>query len=171
MTSRKIVQSTISITAGVLLLAAGLAILTYFNPMRLAFMATFEVRNDTARDFQMVPIGMREGDGDYGPLPMYDSTELPLRRRDNIRFTVSASGVIVVNYDCDDINFRHLLLKDKNGRQWIMDTDKRGAHHSCYGPQQSQYIIRDDQIVPAPQELLPCFEGEFVQYSGAVDYK
>lgn len=171
MKARKVIRLLIAVIMVLLLFAGGLIVFARFNPMRLAFVATFEVRNETTRDFQIVPIGMREGSGEYGPLPLYENQDLPLKSRDDIRFTIPAGDTIVVNYDYDDINYRHLLLKDGQGRLWIMDTDKRGTRHVCYGPQQSIYIIRDDQIMPAPQELAPCFDDNFVEYSAAADYK
>lgn len=155
-----------------LLLLLGLFIASSFifdpyNPMRLAFLANFEICNDSGVDVWVTPIGMWEGSGAYGPLPRYDRDEAPAyRSRQRCDIPVKAKGAVRIIYDWDDINFRHLLVRTAGGDVYLTDTDKNGDLHSCYSPSQERYRIPPlAEMQKAPAELLPCTRGESVTYS------
>lgn len=155
----------------VVLLILGLALAIAFNPFLGFFLTSFQVTNASGSDLEIMPIGMWNGSDDYGPLPRYRSARPPyipcLRRPISLRAGETARIV----YDWDDINFRHVLVKDTAGRLRILDTDKRGTRGYSYAPQRDRYIIpRLNDLSSAPQELLPCFAGESVTYSAAKQY-
>ena len=155
-----------------LALVACLFLLNSVNPLQMAFLASFDVVNDSGQDVWVTPIGMWEGAGEYGPLPRYrdrfppavwvgPASDLALARNARLKIT----------YDYDDINFRHILVRAASGDVFIVDTDRRGSLHLCYGPQQSTYRIPPlAELSGAPAELLPCVNVDSVSYSGAKQY-
>jgi hypothetical protein len=149
-----------------------LVFLNGFNLMQLAFIESFQVANVSGEDVTIMPVGMREGSGKYAPLPRYRNAGPPAVRL-NVKTPISLqSGEIApIAYDYDDINFRCILVRDSRGATYILDTDKKGTKSSCYGPQKSRYAIPPlKQLRPVPVELLPCFDGEAVSYSGAAEF-
>jgi len=146
--------------------------LNALNPMQVAFVEGFEVVNDSGETVSVTPVGMWQGTGEYGPLPLYRS-RLPaipeLRGRAQRQLAPSAACRFL--YDHDDINFRHLLVRTAAGDVFILDTDKRGSLNACYGPQQSTYRIPPlVGLSGAPAELLPCVNGDSMSYPGAKQY-
>lgn len=142
------------------------------NPMLLAFLVSFEVQNDSGEEIDIISIGMISPTGKYGPLPRYQNVyppAVPIDRREIVRLQPRASSKIT--YDYDDINFRHILIRDKIGAFYILDTDKKGTKDSCYGPQKNLYIIPAIQNLKAvPKELIQCFDGRDVFYEDAKEY-
>ncbi len=149
-----------------------LALLMLCNPMLLMFLSSFEIINESGADIWVTPVGRWEGSGHYGPLPRYwngTPPAIPSWRRHEVPIKIGDRLEIV--YDCDDINFRHLLVRTDSGEVYITDTDKKGTIHYTYPPQQSSYRIPPlSEMQLAPDELLPCTQGESVRYSAAVDY-
>ncbi len=142
------------------------------NPLLLAFLTKFDIVNEAGVDVWVTPIGMCEGSGRYGPLPMFHNRFPPaipkLSRHD---IPLESGESLTVIYDWDDINFRHVLVRTGSGDVLILDTDKKGNLHSCYGPQKDKYVIPSlADLSNAPPELVPCIEGRTVPYSGAVEY-
>ncbi len=170
MQRRKWLITVVTVVAGISLGIGGLLMLC--NPMLLAFLTSFEIRNDSGADVWVTPIGRWEGSGKYGPLPQYRSrtpVAIPSRRGHDIH--VKAGGRLEIIYDWDDINFRHLLVRSGSGQVYITDTDKNGTLDSCYAAQRSSYRIPPlKEMRKASAELLPCTRGESVRYSGSVDY-
>ena len=146
--------------------------LNAYNPIQLEFLVSFDVINESGEEIVIMPIGMVEGTERYGPLPRFSSTRAPAKpidRREPISISIGDRATIV--YDYDDINFRHILIRDRYGTIYIVDTDKKGNISSCYGPQERRYsvpLLKD--LRHAPDELLPCFDGKYVRYSVAVEY-
>lgn len=142
------------------------------NPMQLAFLVSFQVDNQAGVDLEIMPIGMLEGTMEYAPLPRYDSQlegAMPVDWTKPVRLRAGARLTVI--YDYDDINFRHILIKDVQGRYYLLDTDRRGTKSHCYGPQKSVYTIPPlPTLPPVPVELIPCFNGSKVIYSGAREY-
>jgi len=149
-----------------------LLVLIPFNPMLLVFLESFEMYNDSGVDVWVTPIGMCEGSGKYGPLPRFRNHYPPgLPSRQDHDIPLKAGGSVTITYDCDDINFRHILVRTDSDEVLILDTDKMGDLDSCYGPQQDAYGIPPlDQLQKVPAELVPCAKGESVSYSGMVEY-
>jgi hypothetical protein len=146
--------------------------LVALNHLHVAFVEGFEVVNDSGDTISVTPVGMWEGTGDYGPLPLYRS-RLPaipqLRGRARRQLAPNASCRFL--YDYDDINFRHLLVRTAAGDVFILDTDKRGSLDACYGPQRSSYRVPPlTELATAPDELRPCLHGRSVAYSAAKQY-
>lgn len=173
--------AVVAVVIGLVILGIGLLIALFvafvlvtapWNPMVLAFIATFEMYNDSGVDVWVTPIGMCEGSGEYGPLPRYRDRYPPaLWSRQDHDVPLEAGDSVRITYDMDDINFRHILVRTGSEDVFILDTDKMGDRHSCYGPQQDAYGIPPlDQLEKAPAELLPCAKGESVSYSGMVEY-
>jgi len=142
------------------------------NPLWLVFLAEFQIVNESQVGVWVTPIGMREGSGEYGPLPMFHSRSLPaIPKLSNHDIWVGPGESLTVVYDWDDINFRHTLVRTESGRVLIVDTDKMSNLHSCYGPQQEKYVIPPlAELRQASPELLPCIKGESVVYSKEVEY-
>jgi hypothetical protein len=136
------------------------------------FLFSFDIKNDTGVNVRVTPIGMRQSSGLYGPLPCYKrKNPFPIRSLQNHDIQIKAGMRIKIIYDCDDINFRHILVRTASDDIYIVDTDKMGTKDSCYAPQQKSYRIPPiKQLTKAPKELLPCTRGESVKYSGAVEY-
>ena len=64
-----------------------------------------------------------------------------------------------------------ILIKDKGGNMYVLDTDKMGNKHRTYGPQKDVYTIPPLKELPlAPASLKPCFHGDNVEYEGAREY-
>ena len=143
-----------------------------FNPMLLAFLEDFTIVNESGTDLTIMPIGMVEGTGRYGPLPRYDRSTVgarPVAWRKTLH--LAAGEAVKIVYDYDDINFRHILVMDGAGNCYNLDTDKRGTTLHCYGPQQTRYTIPPvTELGPTPKELMPAFHGRAVPYSGARSY-
>jgi len=159
------------VLAGIALLlvvgVVGLALVAApWNPMLLVFLQSFEMYNGSGAEVWATPIGMREGSGRYGPLPRYKSKDAPAfgsRQTHDIHLRPGESVTIV--YDCDDINFRHILVRTASGRVLIVDTDRMGGLHACYGPQREEYEIPPlGQLSDAPEELVPCARGAIVRH-------
>ena len=84
---------------------------------------------------------------------------------------LKAAHTLKVTYDCDDINFRHVLVRSASDEVFIVDTDKKGTRGVCYGPQKDAYTIPPlAELKEAPPELIRCTGGEYTRYSGAVEY-
>jgi hypothetical protein len=149
-----------------------LRIINAFDPMQLAFLESFQIENRSGQYLEVVPIGMFEGTGLYGPLPLYRNTfppAIPLPTSQTI--SIASGNKTRVTYDYDDVNFRHILIRDKTGHIYILDTDKKGTKQACYGPQKDIYTIPPvDQLQIAQSELIQCFYGHKVSYSDAKEY-
>jgi hypothetical protein len=161
--------------SGCLILTVGaLAAVTIFvfcNPFLLAFLTTFRVANESGEDLRITPIGMWEGSGRYGPLPMYRNASPPAWPRKGHGLRLPAGKSISITYDWDDINFRHILVKGRGDRILILDTDRMGTLTGCCPPAKERYVIpKLKELRPAPKELVPCFRGKDVAYSGAKEY-
>jgi len=151
---------------------AGLRAINAFNPMQLAFLESFRITNNSGESILVMPIGMITGSGRYGPLPRYRHSSPPavaLRRSEPIQ--IAAGAETDVTYDYDDINFRHILIKDTHGNIYILNTDKRGSRDESFGPQRENYIIPPlKELGPAPEALVGCLDGHIVDYDGAREY-
>jgi hypothetical protein len=168
MRTRHEVLLGVGILTAVLMGVAGMALLGF--AFQATFARGFEVVNDSGEGVEFVPIGMWEGSGEYGPLPQCRRSfpHIPLRHRP---FSMAAGATALVFYDWDDINFRHLLVKDGPGRVLILDTDKVGSTQFCYPPQRDVYRIPPvKELQPADRQLVPCFGGQTVAYAGARQY-
>jgi len=157
----------VALAAGVVTVAA----LRAFNPMLLAFLADFEIINDSARDVSVTPIGMWQGSGRYGSLPRYRDNYPPVLTCQSHDVPVTAGRSVRITYDWDDINFRHILVRTSSGECYMLDTDKKGTLQSCYAAEKERYRIPPLGDLPrAPAELIPCTRGESVLYPGAKEY-
>ena len=162
-----------SLSVGILALAVALLVLANaFNPMQLAFLESFDVVNQNCQDIDIMPIGMMAFTGKYGPLPRYKNWYPPAVALDSTKpISVAAGSRIRITYDCDDVNFRHILVGSGDGAIYIVDTDSKGTKHACYGPQKKVYLLPPlEHLQHAPIELVPCFHGHEVAYSGAIEY-
>ncbi len=143
----------------------------HFNPMQAMFLTTFRVKNLSGVNVTITPIGVRETTLAYMPLPRSDDERMPILDRIDYGIEVPANGGIDITYNSDDVNFRHILVKGPDGRVLILDTDKRGTRHVCYPAQQKVYAIpRLQKLKETPKELIPCFYGKSLSYSGAEEY-
>jgi hypothetical protein len=152
-----------------LVVLLGFVLALGFNPMRLAFLVSFEVKNASNEDVTIMPIGTLEGSEKYSPLPRYRNSYPPAISLDT-RTPVAIPGgeTVTITYDYDDINFRHILVRDAQGTMYTLNTDKRGNRHSCYGPQKSCYSIPPlKNLELASNDLIPCFYGKSVDCSRA----
>ena len=146
---------------------AALAIaLTGCPGIAAAFLATFEIRNDSGEPVWVTPIGMTEGSGRFGPLPRYNRQEGSTRSNPNrTRLLLKPGESVAVTYDTDDINFRHILVRPARGPLRILDTDHMGTLGACYGPQKALYAIPSLRtLLPAPIDLEACETGSYVPY-------
>ncbi|MCD4784548.1 MAG: hypothetical protein K8T10_12065 [Candidatus Eremiobacteraeota bacterium] len=151
-----------------------LFLLIAYNPMGLAFKASFNIVNKSGEDMRITPIGMWEGkEGYYGPLPrFYDKYPPMIPNLRNHSIKLKANQKLKYTYDWDDINFRHILIERKNREIYILDTDKMGTSGACIGPQKKSYEIPHPiMLETAPPELIPCTKGKEIKYSGAVQYR
>jgi hypothetical protein len=150
-----------------------LRVMNAFNPMQLSFLESFYIVNSSGERIEVMPIGMLEGSGRYGHLPRYRNSFPPaIRISASQPINLAPEAEAKVTYDYDDINFRHILIRDQMGNTYILDTDKKGTISTSYGPQKDRYIIPSlKETLYAPKELIPCFNGEYVTYKeGFVEY-
>src|SRR5437867_3289174 len=71
-----------------------------WNPMLMALMGDFEIRNESGRNLQVMPIGITTGDGKYGPLPRYDANRPPARKiASGSLLSIKANEAAHVTYD------------------------------------------------------------------------
>ena len=137
------------------------------NPLLLIVMTRFEVVNESGVDLWITPIGMwegTEGTGGYGPLLIFCNRFPPAIPRAwfSHDLPVKSGKSRTVMYENDDVNVRHILVRTEAGDLFIVDTDS----------EKDKYEIPPLASLPkAPSELLPCAEGEYVTYSGAVEYR
>ena len=138
------------------------------------WLVSFEIVNESGVDLWITPIGMTEGSGLYAPLPRYSDKifpiAIPLWKEEN-DILIKSGESLRYTYDYDDINFRHILVRADPDDIYIINTDKKGTLHHCYGPQKKKYVIpplADLQKIPV--ELIPCTSGRSVKYSGAIEY-
>ena len=164
--------STNQIARGCAVLAAGpvlgviLILLGVCHPLVGPFLSTFRVRNDSGQTIWITPLGMWEGNGMIGPLPLYHHTAYMLRDLRVGKRELLPGASMQFTYDMDDINFRHILVRDATGVIRILDTDKRGTIGRCYGAQHGIYSIPPlRSLKPAPQQLRVCERGEPVEYA------
>jgi len=137
-------------------------IVILFNPIRNVFIDSFYVINMSGEDVWITPIGMREGDGKFGPL-FTISPKVPTN------IFIKACGEVKITYNWDDINFRYILVKDYNGTVRMLKTDNIGDINHCYPAQNDTYIIPPlSKLELAPIELLPTLSGEFVEYNSNI---
>jgi hypothetical protein len=139
--------------------------------MQLAFLTTFEMYSDADVDVWVTPIGMYEGSGQYGPLPRYRDSFPPAWPAKAEDVYLPAGSSVRFTYNWDDVNFRHILVRDRTGQVFIVDTDKRGDLHGCCSPEHDRYRIPPlDAMRKAPPELIPCTRGEVVRWK-VIEYK
>lgn len=146
--------------------------LNALNPLQVGFIEGFEVVNDSGETVSVTPIGVWERTGEYGPLPLYRSKfpAIPQLRGPAQRQLAPNTSCRFL-YDCDDINFRHILVQTTAGDVFIVDSDKRGSLNACYGPQRSRYRVPPlAELARAPNGLRPCLHGKSVAYSGCKQY-
>lgn len=176
---RAVLWTCIPICAGLIILAVlcpfgskWLWLINAFNPMQLTFLESFYVVNSTGEAVEIMPIGMIAVSGEYGPLPRYRDAfppAVPIPISQPISLTPGAKRKLT--YDYDDINFRHILVRDKTGSIYILETDKKGTKHACFGPQKDLYTIPPvERLESAPEELIQCFCGNYVPYTDAKEY-
>lgn len=155
-------------------LAAGgvtVAALRAVNPMQMAFLADFEIINDSGRDVRVTPIGMWQGSGRYSSLPRYRDSYPPVLPCQSHVVPVAAGRSVRITYDWDDINFRHILVRTSSGGVFMLDTDNKGTLGSCYAAEKERYRIPPlGDLRRAPARLIPCTRGASVLYSGAKEY-
>lgn len=135
----------------------------------------FTVINTSGEVIYVTPIGMCRGSGEYGPLCSYAHNEALMKKKLDIKETsdirIPSEGSYTFDYDWHDTNFRYILVRNEEGIVYILDTDKRGTLQTTYPPQQKSYAIPPLAALDiAPQELLPCIEGEFIYYTAAKEY-
>jgi hypothetical protein len=142
------------------------------NPLLLAFLVSFRVVNESGEAVEFVPIGMTTGSGWYSPLPRYQDLSPPAVAITNPEpISLEPGEETQVVYDYDDVNFRHLLIRDGRGNIYVLDTDKKGTKRAAYGPQKDRYAIPElRHLSPAPRALHPCLYGKRVKYDGAKEY-
>ncbi len=169
---RSKIKWVLIISAAVIAGLFSLFVVIFCNPMVLMFMVSFDIVNESGSDLWITPIGMWEGNRRYGPLPRFRDRYPPcIPHGQHCDIPVKAGQRLRITYDCDDINFRHILLRDISGIIYIVDTDKKGTARYCCGPQKKEYVIPPlEDLQKAPDELASCTRGENVSYSGAVDY-
>ncbi len=164
-------------TTGLLLLAVGglviwITIWTLHNTVVIPFLESFEIVNNSGEDIHVTPIGMVEGSGRYAPLPRYGDEFPPaVRMEPSYNIFLKAGSVLRITYDMDDINFRHILVRTGENRVLIVDTDRRGTLMTSYGPKNKHYQVPTlEQLQTAPEEVIPCTRGQYVQFSGMKEY-
>ncbi len=157
------------VIAGVMaaaLLYGALVAFNAYNPMLSAFLVSFEMYNGSGRDVWVTPIGMWEGSGEYGPLPRFRKIgggAYPYSKNHDLH--LATGETLAYTYDWDDINFRHILVRDARGKVLILDTDKQGGLHVCCAAQQTRYTIPPlSTLSQAPPELVPCTKGRTVRW-------
>ncbi len=138
------------------------------------WLVSFDIVNESGVDLWVTPIGMMEGSGLYAPLPRYSDkifpVAIPLWKQEHDILLESGES-LRYTYDYDDINFRHILVRTNSDDIYLVDTDKKGTLHSCYGPQKKKYTIPPlADLRKAPAGLIPCTNGKSVKYSGAQEY-
>lgn len=151
---------------------SGLVFFARLNPLFLAFVSEFEIVNESGQFIRVTPVGMMEGDGRYCPLGAY-YLRLPdgEKKRHPHDIGLKAGESIKILYDMDDINFRHILIRNASSEIFIMDTDKRGNLHYCYGAEKDKYVIPAlTHLSRASAELFPLINDKCVYYSGAREY-
>ena len=168
MGTRHTVLLGVGLLSLVLLGVGGMALLGF--TFQASFVSGFGVVNDSGESVEFVPIGMWEGSGETGPLPQCRPSfpHIWLRHQP---VSLPAGATARVFYDWDDINFRHLLVRNSSGRLFILDTDKVGSTQLCYAPQRDAYRVPPlKKLRPADRVLAPCFGGRTVAYAGARQY-
>lgn len=151
--------------AVLLSLVLGVVVLRSCHPVARVFVSELRIRNDSGVTVWVTPIGMWEGRGRIGPLPRLTPALWMWRHPRQTRLRLDPGESVRILYDWDDINFRHILVRDAAGVVRILDTDRKGNLGNCYRAQRDTYVIPALKMLRlAPAELHPCEKGKAVDY-------
>jgi hypothetical protein len=130
-------------------LASLLMLFNSVNPMQLAFVSSFRVDNRTTQPLWVTPIGTFNS-GAKGVLPQFALSfpAIPAFRSRDLR--VESAGPIWIIYDCDDINFSEILVRDAQGeyRQPVVDPNPPKVNY--YRNKQERYVIEGWELLSLP---------------------
>ncbi len=142
----------------VLLLFAGHSV----NPMALAFLTTFQVRNDSKGEVQ-VWVGGRGESGRPAllPLHLWEFPAVPAFRSGG--FGLKPGAVATITYDWDDTNFTVIIVKTSDGELLAMPVDGGDNRVGCCTPHRQELYV-----IPSLRELRQATadERELVSRSG-----
>lgn len=134
----------LSLPCGLLgLLATSAFLVNPWNPMQLAFLTEFRVRNQLKEPVWITPIGSFTSGG-KGVLPQFSAKEPPaIPAWQSTVLRVDPGTVRVVYYDWDDINFTELLVEFADGSQRLLLVDPNPPTDGYSPNKQKEYFISD----------------------------
>ena len=108
----------------------GLFLLNSFNPLTLAFLTSFQLRNDSSENLRVWFAGTGET-GRLGLLPLYASSKpaLPALRSGGFRLAPGATRTIT--YDWDDRNFDLILVEGPDAELRALPVDADHPKQGC----------------------------------------
>lgn len=101
----------------------GLFVLNVANPMALAFLTSFTVRNSSGEVIHVTPIGTVGKQGHRRLLPLSRSSRLSIPSSTASDFRLAPNDEHHFTFDWDDINFSEIAVRDQRGtwRQLVVD--------------------------------------------------
>lgn len=116
------------------------------DPMGEVFQASFRVENRTNQPLWITPVGTFNSGG-KDVLPQYGSSYLPGTIR-SINLRIEPGGSTSITYDCDDINFSEIVVRNAAGeyRQVVVDPDPPKKNY--YANDQKLFTIGDWETLP-----------------------
>jgi hypothetical protein len=156
----------IAVVGVVIVPAVLLGVLWFCNPFLIAFVATLEVANRSGRDAWVTPIAKADKTGEYRPVPRVLG-----RFPAGVRLAGPGRGYdihlrpgesVTVRYHCDDVSFRGILVRSREGEVHIVGWPPEGPQSSRYAPPDGTVfsIPPLGELPRAPLEMIPCTKGE-----------
>lgn len=124
------------------------------NPMQGMFIIAIEVVNESGRAVEVVPIGTFL-DGSKAVVPMFWSGFPAIARMTNVPYGLAPGATKTIRFDCDDINFSELAVRDGSSGEWRqLVTDPNPPKNDYYDPRERHFVIPEfGQLEPVAPEV------------------
>jgi hypothetical protein len=120
-----------------------LLVINTVNPMRLAFVASFDIVNATAEEILVAPIGAVGSDGQRYPLPLASARCFGVIPQSDLEFAVPPGATLALAYDWDDIQFSEILCRTRDGAHRALPAGLHPTQGQYRRPREKRFEIAD----------------------------
>lgn len=133
---KKIFGSLIS-SMGMIL--TGIVLLIVLNPMGLAFITGFVIRNESTRTLYVTPVGVLGDERRILPQVLLRIPYIPIMDRQNIKLRKGQS--IKIYYDWDDVTFSEIAVRDEKNTWRQMSVLPEEEKVCCSPNKKGVYVL------------------------------
>jgi hypothetical protein len=141
-------------------LLAGLLVLNAVSPARWPFIASFEVRNATAEDLRLTPVGLWSP-RDKAVLRQYALAVPAIPAFRSVDIPVAAGETVTIRFDVDDIQLSELVWRRADGSLRVQVVDPEAGASCCDLPRQGLFVLGSVEGLPRPD---PRAEQAMAEY-------